>query len=61
MTFVWFLQGLLALRIIASFALLIVLAWFTTADLFASALAFTATGWCMLYVSTMHDLLIISF
>ncbi|WVZ58008.1 hypothetical protein U9M48_008324 [Paspalum notatum var. saurae] len=47
-TFVRFLQGLLALGIIAGIALLIVLTSFTIADLFASALAFIATGWCVL-------------
>ncbi|XP_039828027.1 callose synthase 10-like isoform X2 [Panicum virgatum] len=47
-TFVRFLQGLLALGIIAGIALLIVFTRFTIADLFASALAFIATGWCVL-------------
>ncbi|KAL6641747.1 hypothetical protein ACP70R_019928 [Stipagrostis hirtigluma subsp. patula] len=47
-TFVRFLQGLLALGIIAAIALLIVFTRFTIADLFASALAFIATGWCVL-------------
>uniref|UniRef100_J3MAM9 1,3-beta-glucan synthase n=1 Tax=Oryza brachyantha TaxID=4533 RepID=J3MAM9_ORYBR len=47
-TFVRFLQGLLALGMIAGIALLIALTEFTIADLFASALAFVATGWCVL-------------
>ncbi|XP_066355037.1 callose synthase 10-like [Miscanthus floridulus] len=47
-TFVRFLQGVLAIGIIAGIALLIVLTSFTVADLFASALAFIATGWCVL-------------
>ncbi|RLN43488.1 callose synthase 10 [Panicum miliaceum] len=47
-TFVRFLQGLLAIGIIAGIALLIVFTCFTIADLFASALAFIATGWCVL-------------
>ncbi|RCV43392.1 hypothetical protein SETIT_9G290700v2 [Setaria italica] len=47
-TFVRFLQGLLALGIVAGIALLIVFTRFTIADLFASALAFIATGWCVL-------------
>jgi callose synthase len=51
-TFVRFLQGVLAIGIIAGIALLIVLTSFTVADLFASALAFIATGWCVLCVST---------
>ncbi|GJN34264.1 hypothetical protein PR202_gb22912 [Eleusine coracana subsp. coracana] len=51
-TFVRFLQGLLAIGIIAGIALLIALTGFTIADLFASALAFIATGWCVLCVST---------
>ena len=50
-TFVRFLQGLLALGIIAAIACLIGLTDFTIADLFASALAFLATGWCVLCVS----------
>jgi len=55
-TFVRFLQGLLALGIIAGIALLIVFTRFTIADLFASALAFIATGWCVLCVSTTTSL-----
>jgi callose synthase len=51
-TFVRFLQGLLALGIIAAIACLIAFTDFTIADLFASALAFLATGWCLLCVST---------
>lgn len=51
-TFVRFLQGLLAIGMIAGIALLIALKKFTIADLFASALAFVATGWCVLCVST---------
>jgi callose synthase len=51
-TSVRFLQGLLALGIIAGIVLLIVLTSFTIADLFASALAFIAIGWCVLCVST---------
>uniref|UniRef100_A0A0D3GC04 1,3-beta-glucan synthase n=1 Tax=Oryza barthii TaxID=65489 RepID=A0A0D3GC04_9ORYZ len=47
-TFVRFLQGLLAIGMIAGIALLIALTKFTIADLFASALAFVATGWCVL-------------
>ncbi|KAM0882138.1 hypothetical protein ACQ4PT_032510 [Festuca glaucescens] len=47
-TFVRFLQGLLALGIIAAIACLIGFTDFTIADLFASALAFLATGWCVL-------------
>ncbi|XP_062233797.1 callose synthase 10 isoform X2 [Phragmites australis] len=47
-TFVRFLQGVLALGLIAGIALLIVFTRFTIADLFASALAFIATGWCVL-------------
>ncbi|TVU09023.1 hypothetical protein EJB05_42462 [Eragrostis curvula] len=47
-TFIRFLQGLLAIGIIAGIALLIVFTRFTIADLFASALAFIATGWCVL-------------
>uniref|UniRef100_A0A0E0L6W8 1,3-beta-glucan synthase n=1 Tax=Oryza punctata TaxID=4537 RepID=A0A0E0L6W8_ORYPU len=47
-TFVRFLQGLLAIGMIAGIALLIALTEFTIADLFASALAFVATGWCVL-------------
>ncbi|CAD6227001.1 unnamed protein product [Miscanthus lutarioriparius] len=47
-TFVRFLQGVLAIGIISGIALLIVLTSFTVADLFASALAFIATGWCVL-------------
>ncbi|XP_066355038.1 callose synthase 10-like [Miscanthus floridulus] len=48
LTFVRYLQGVLAIGIIAGIALLIVLTSFTVADLFASALAFIATGWCVL-------------
>ncbi|XP_021307423.1 callose synthase 10 [Sorghum bicolor] len=47
-TFIRFLQGVLAIGIIAGIVLLIVLTSFTIADLFASALAFIATGWCIL-------------
>ncbi|CAD6212301.1 unnamed protein product [Miscanthus lutarioriparius] len=47
-TFIRFLQGVLAIGIIAGIALLIVLTSFTVADLFASALAFIATVWCVL-------------
>ncbi|CAN6202896.1 unnamed protein product [Urochloa humidicola] len=47
-TFIRFLQGLLAIGIIAGIALLIVFTRFTIGDLFASALAFTATVWCVL-------------
>lgn len=50
-TFIRFLQGILALGIIAGIVLLIVFTRFTIADLFASALAFIATGWCVLCVS----------
>uniref|UniRef100_A0A0D9WKZ0 1,3-beta-glucan synthase n=1 Tax=Leersia perrieri TaxID=77586 RepID=A0A0D9WKZ0_9ORYZ len=46
-TFIRFLQGLLAIGMIAGIALLIALTEFTIADLFASALAFVATGWCL--------------
>lgn len=55
-TFVRFLQGVLAIGIIAGIALLIVLTSFTVADLFACALAFIATGWCVLCVSTIRSL-----
>jgi len=46
--FIRFLQGLLAIGIIAAIACLIGFTDFTIADLFASALAFLATGWCIL-------------
>ncbi|TVU31475.1 hypothetical protein EJB05_23161, partial [Eragrostis curvula] len=46
--FARFLQGLLALGILAGITVLIVLNKFTIAELFAIALAFTATGWCFL-------------
>ncbi|VAH99526.1 unnamed protein product [Triticum turgidum subsp. durum] len=42
------LAGLLAIGIIAAIACLIGFTDFTIADLFASALAFLATGWCIL-------------
>ena len=51
--FIRFLQGLLAIGIIAAIACLIGFTDFTIADLFASALAFLATGWCILCVSTL--------
>lgn len=50
--FVRFLHGLLAIGSIVGIVLLVLFTRLTIADLFASAVAFIASGWCVLCVST---------
>lgn len=59
--FVRFLHGLLAIGSIAGIVLLVLFTRLTTADLFASVLAFIASGWCVLCVSTVSSFVCFDF